>query len=328
LVFALFGALASAAVVKLPGYNVNTTGTTVSGLSSGAFFAVQMHVAFSSLIQGAGVFAGGPYDCAEGSVSVAEDTCMYAIGLNPNKYISTTNSRSGVSIDTVDNLKDDKIYMFSGTKDTTVSPKTMDALQTYYEAFLPKTSIVYINNMVAAHTFPSDDPVNINPCTLSISPYISNCEYDGSGKALQQLLGQLTPRNNGTLGGTIINFDQTEFLGAGHSFASNGYAFIPQNCAAGQRCQLHVAFHGCVQSYQSVGMDFVEHTGYNKWADVNNIIVVYPQTIKSEFAPSNPEGCWDWWGYDSDAKTYDEKTGPQMAAVKAIIDRIGSGLKA
>lgn len=32
---------------------------TVSGLSSGAYFAVQFHVAFSSVIKGAGVIAGG-----------------------------------------------------------------------------------------------------------------------------------------------------------------------------------------------------------------------------------------------------------------------------
>lgn len=32
---------------------------SVSGLSSGAFFAVQFHVAFSRIIMGAGVVAGG-----------------------------------------------------------------------------------------------------------------------------------------------------------------------------------------------------------------------------------------------------------------------------
>ena len=32
---------------------------TVSGLSSGGYFAVQFHVAFSSTIKGAGIIAGG-----------------------------------------------------------------------------------------------------------------------------------------------------------------------------------------------------------------------------------------------------------------------------
>src|SRR4029450_2521644 len=30
--------------------------------------------------------------------------------------------------------------------------------------------------------------------------------------------------------------------------------------------------------------------------------------------------CWDWWGYDS--PDYARKTGPQVAAVKAMVDRL------
>jgi len=40
---------------------VDKTQISVSGLSSGAFFAVQFHVAFSSTIMGAGIVAGGAY---------------------------------------------------------------------------------------------------------------------------------------------------------------------------------------------------------------------------------------------------------------------------
>src|SRR5215217_4360237 len=38
---------------------------TVSGISAGAFFAHQFHVAYSGLVKGAGLVAGGPYACAE-----------------------------------------------------------------------------------------------------------------------------------------------------------------------------------------------------------------------------------------------------------------------
>src|SRR5215208_2203677 len=37
---------------------------TVSGLSSGDFFAHQFHIVHSDLVTGAGVLAGGPYRCA------------------------------------------------------------------------------------------------------------------------------------------------------------------------------------------------------------------------------------------------------------------------
>jgi hypothetical protein len=48
------------AVPKLDG-----TAITVSGLSSGGFFAHQFHIAFSKLVTGAGIIAGGPFGCME-----------------------------------------------------------------------------------------------------------------------------------------------------------------------------------------------------------------------------------------------------------------------
>src|SRR5215217_1643004 len=51
---------------KLPSLqNLDRVTVTVSGLSSGGFFAHQFHVAFSSLVKGAGILAGGPYGCVE-----------------------------------------------------------------------------------------------------------------------------------------------------------------------------------------------------------------------------------------------------------------------
>src|SRR4051794_18564381 len=44
---------------------LDPAGVTVSGISSGAFFAHQFHVAYSGLVKGAGMVAGGLYACAE-----------------------------------------------------------------------------------------------------------------------------------------------------------------------------------------------------------------------------------------------------------------------
>ena len=70
----LLGGQAEAA--KLPSYNVDLDQTSVSGISSGGFMSVQLHLAYSSIISGVGVFAGGPYDCARDSVNRALETCM------------------------------------------------------------------------------------------------------------------------------------------------------------------------------------------------------------------------------------------------------------
>ena len=65
------------AAVNLPALKIDKTQTTVSGLSSGGFMAVQLHVAYSATFaKGAGVVAGGPFYCAEGSIVNATGRCM------------------------------------------------------------------------------------------------------------------------------------------------------------------------------------------------------------------------------------------------------------
>jgi len=315
---------------KLPSFNADIHESTISGLSSGGFFfAVQMHVAFSSTFAGAAIFAGGPYDCAEGSEEMAFQQCMYAfIPPNFNKFVKITDTRvASKLLDPTSNLATSRVYMFSGTVDTTVKQTVMDSLYSYYTHYISNVSAVYYEKtMKAAHTFPTDESINLNPCTLSITPYISNCNYDGAGVALNHLYDNLMPRNNGTLTGQFIQFDQSQFLPnpTSKGLASTGYAYVPAACASGSACKIHISLHGCAQNYESVQMKYVQNTGFNKWADTNNIVVLYPQTHKSEIFPANPEGCWDWWGFDG-ASTYDTNQGVQMKAIYAMLVQATSG---
>jgi len=313
---------------KLPSFNADIHQSTLSGLSSGGFFAVQMHVAYSSTFMGTGIFAGGPYHCAEGSEDKAFEQCMYPIlPPNFNKFVTITNTRASSGlVAPVSNLANSRVYMFSGTVDTTVKQTVMDSLYSYYTHYVTNGSVNYMKTWKAAHTFPTDISTNINPCTLSMTPYISNCKYDGAGAALQQLFSNtLAPRNNGTLGGQIIEFDQSQFLPnpTSKGLASSGYVFVPKACSQGAPCKIHISLHGCAQNYDSVHMDYVENTGFNKWADTNNIVVLYPQTHKSTIFPANPEGCWDWWGFDG-ASTYDTNQGVQMKAIYAMLQQLTS----
>ena len=122
----------------------------------------------------------------------------------------------------------------------------MDSLKTYYETYLPSSSIVYINNMAAAHTQPTDDPANVNKCDVSKTPYLSNCNYDGAGKALEQIYGTLIARNDGTLSGQMLEFDQTEFI-VGYSMATTGYVYVPKACADMQPCKVGFEI-GCMRN--------------------------------------------------------------------------------
>jgi poly(3-hydroxybutyrate) depolymerase len=100
---------------------------------------------------------------------------------------------------------------------------------------------------------------------------------------------------------------------------ATGWAYVPQACRSGSvRCKLHVVFHGCQQNATLVGDKYVRNTGYNRWADTNQMVVLYPQT-----STQATNSCWDWWGYDS--ANYARKSGPQMAAVKAMVDQLTAG---
>ena len=329
---------AAAQVVSLQSYNVDINQTSVSGLSSGGYMAVQFDVAFSSILRGAGVVAGGPYYCAQGSLMAATSTCSCVFGCfgqsstNVAQLITITDRNAGRGlIDGTRNLANHRIWMFSGTSDTVVPQRIMNDLFTYYRHYIDAANISYKNDIAAEHAMPTD--YFGNPCMTRNDPFINNCNYDGAGQLLRWIYGNLNPKNTGQLGGAFINFNQGEFIDQpnDHGMASDGWLYVPVNCGNRQVCTLHVVFHGCKQyetyRYSAGGAGlvtfsttYVRNTGYNKWADTNNIIVLYPQATASS---QNPNGCWDWWGYDD--PNYAAKSGRQMAAVKRMIDRIVSG---
>ncbi len=296
--------------------------TSVSGLSSGAFMAVQFHVAFSSIMKGAAIFAGGPYHCANGSQSTAESNCMYpttAPSIAPCVAATKQYAASG-DIDDPSNLSTQKVFLFGGADDHTVNPVVMDALDSYYRTYMDKSAIDYVDRRPGtSHTMPTLDYGT--SCDESMTPYIGNCNYDGAGLALAQIYGTLAPPAV-TLSGTIVTLPQSQFIAdpSSRALADDAYAYVPAACAKGATCRIHVAFHGCEQNAAAVGSAFYEHAGYNPWADTNHIIVLYPQTSTSD---GDFEGCWDWYGFTG--SDYATKTAPQMAMVRSMIDFLVAG---
>lgn len=309
------------AAVNLPQLKIDKTQTTVSGLSAGGFMAVQLHVAYSATFaKGAGVVAGGPFYCAEGSIVNATGRCMASpAGIPTSTLVNTTNTWASQGlIDPVANLQASKVYLFSGTLDSVVKPGVMDALRTYYNSFVPAANVVYKKDIAAEHAMVTDDYGN--GCSTKGAPYISDCNFDLAGAMLQHLYGTLNARNNATLpAGNYVEFNQNQFI-TNHGMASTGWAYIPQACQAGgtATCRLHVVLHGCKQNISDVQQQYVRNTGYNRWADSNNIVMLYPQT-----STAATNSCFDWWGYDN--ANYAKKSGPQMVAIKAMVDQISSG---
>jgi poly(3-hydroxybutyrate) depolymerase len=332
-----------AAIIALPRFHVDIRETSVSGLSSGAFMAVQFGVAYSSIVKGVGVIAGGPYYCAQGDVEIATSkcsctgffifsSCEVAPGATRVSQLIAITDRDAAqgSIDPTSNMARQRIWMFSGTLDSVVPMPVMNDLLAYYRHYISDGNIRYRNDVRAEHAMPTD--AFGNHCDKLGSPYINNCNVDAAGELLRWIYGDtLQARRVGPLAGRLIHFDQSEFVDGRnperHGLATSGFAFVPAGCegTAAVLCKLHIAFHGCQQNFDSVGDRFVKHAGYNPWADTNRIIVLYPQTAAS--AGTNPNGCWNWFDYDHLDPDYAKKSGVQMQAIKRMIDRI-AGLTA
>ena len=331
-----FGAATHAnATAALAAYNANPALVSVSGLSSGGFMAAQLGIAYSGTFkQGFGVFAGGPDDCARAQSYTA---CMYNGTPSISSPDANIKSWSGTSNeDSLSNLASRQIYLWTGSADTTVGPNVVAQLKSQLSSYYTAANFTEVTTSGAIHTFPTNfSGSGDNSCSSSVSPYISNCTYDGSGAVLQWMYGstKLNAPNTGTLGGTVVTFDQTKFL-TGNGMDSIGYLYVPAACATGSTvCGVHLAVHGCLQGEKEIGMDYVNNTGYNKWADTNNIIVIYPQAVEDSTSHStpgngsvaNPNGCWDWIGWYG--SNFDEKGGVQMAALVAMVNQVTSGYK-
>jgi len=317
------------AASALPSFNGDATQTSVSGLSSGAFMAVQYQVAFSSTVKGAGVVAGGPYYCSGALGYSAAAICMGMVPFlppNPALMLAATQTFAATAqIDPLSSLKNDRIYVFSGTKDTVVYQQAVDATVAFFQmAGVPDANLTYVNTVPSGHALITPKFGNI--CSANASPYISHCAvkgqgYDQAGALLKFIYGALNPPAK-TLSGKIVTFNQREFADAGTGMADTAYLYVPKSCSqTGASCKVHVAIHGCEQSAQVVGNEFYTDTGYNNWADSNNLLVLYPQVNPSTI-PFNPKGCWDWVGYTG--PNYATKSGTQLVAIKAMVDRLTS----
>ena len=314
---------------------LNTQGQlTVSGLSSGAYMAVQMHVSHSANINGSAIFAGGPFYCAESNIEYATHKCMDQLLGPPDTQglVALTMTDAALKlIDSPTHLKDSRVYLFSGKDDSVVDQRVMKSLLQYYNSFIPSPQNIMSDfNMNAEHCIPT---VNYGEdCATLASPYIGKCGFDGAGKALQHLFEDtLIPPSNSASGdgiaANLFSFDQTPFFINDNlnSIGDTGYIYIPSACATGATggaasCRVHMSFHGCEQNLDLIGNEYAAHSGFNAWAEANNIIIVYPYVKASALIPYNPKGCWDWWAYTN--VYYGTKSGVQVKFAAAIAEKI------
>lgn len=315
---------ASQAADKLPPMGAAPDQTSVSGLSSGAFMAVQLQVAYSDAIIGAGVVAGGPYYCAANSIVFA-GICMGQVPFfPPNPALMAQAAHRFAQDKTIASLKHlatRRVYVFSGRDDTVVRPPAVEATVAFFnQVGVTDERLKFVRDVPAGHALIS--PGQGNDCAANAAPFISHCSVDGqpydqAGDLLQHIYGPLQPRAS-KAEGHILAFNQREFGPKESGLSDEGYLYVPPACAkANAHCKVHVAIHGCEQSAEVIGNRYYTETGYNEWADTNQMLILYPQVSKLLF---NPNGCWDWWGYSG--ANYALRSGPQMKAIHAMIARL------
>ena len=213
---------AGVAAQSLPRLAASTGDVTVSGISSGGYMAVQFQVAYSSVVRGAGIVAGGPYYCAEGSVRRALGNCMAPSGKDlpptPDETLRTARQLAAAGrIDPLKYLQDDRVWLLAGGNDKTVLPPVMEALDAFYRATLPGEAISFVKVPDAGHAMLSVADPQANACPTSETPFINRCQnIDAAGKLLTHLLGPLQPPAPPPAGEMIV-FDQRPFVPAGRS---------------------------------------------------------------------------------------------------------------
>ncbi len=245
----LLGSAAATAAEPLPALNLDLGQTTVSGISSGAFMAVQFGTAHSATVTGVAATAGGPYFCAGqdswagAGVSRAIARCMQGDPSYPAVPITATDlSQMSAAvrawgarglIDDSANLAQQRVWIFHGYNDGIVKRPVSDALQSWYGGFVPAGQIFYKDELRAAHAQISAscaaggngaavaEGASCNPCAITGGNFINQCPaasasgsaaYDAAGVALQLFYGPLQRTASGSLGGQVLAFDQRPYI--------------------------------------------------------------------------------------------------------------------
>ena len=315
---------------------------TISGLSSGADFAIQFQVAFSSLISGTAVFAGQPYHCAtlrlsendpllsfpDPSVPICfncpeNTTLLYdhcknilAGDINHDPLIAMAKEyESKKLIDSLSNLENKAIFLFRGQFDRTYLPGSVTG--EFFTHFGSNVSTDYIDTIPAQHAWPTKDfgPLCGNTGSLEncgVDAY--DLVFDYFAKVFEE---SYHPPVETIDSNALQIFSQKKYMNKDTErfLDDSGYLYLPSNCREkNNNCDIHIIFHGCnVENYYQ---DAVDHLSLNRWAEANQWIVLWPK-LKAQPATDNlwevtvqqQQGCWDPYG----------QTGPLYATKKGLL---------
>jgi len=234
-------------------------------------------------------------------------------------------------IDAVEHLRNMKIYTYDGVTERHEGYATKKT----HEFFEQLGADVLANfTTPGGHGWPQAS--GVNPCGdpgrwwmgawFSGSPWaVENCGYDGPGAMLQHLYGPLNPPADAVVRSSVLLFDQAPF-GDVHKTGLDkpGMIYVPASCASGAQCKLHISLHGghepWVFEYELVQGSKSHGLSINRWAETNNMVVLWPKVgYQSDYFKLR-QNNWDSYGETGD--DFDTKTGVQMVAIRKMIETI------
>jgi poly(3-hydroxybutyrate) depolymerase len=312
--------------VALPALHVDPARVAVTGISAGAYMATQAQIAYPEIFHGAALVAGGPYDCAQGSLVTAFGACMKGVPApDVAALVKAAQARAAKGeIGSLEKLAGKKVYILHGRQDAVIAEPVAQAAVDFYQALkaavpaLATLSVTWDGTRDFGHTFPTENAGAA--CDKVAAPFIGNCGFDAAAAVFRELYGP-PPRKAGQAEGELRRFDQNALRPADTDayLADEGVVYLPRACRQGRRCGVLVALHGCLQNLDGVGEAFVRDAGFNRWADVYDVAVLYPQVRTA--SPANPKACWDWFGYSG--ANYATRDGVQLRWLMRALAALG-----
>lgn len=325
---ALGGCATGTASEGLPTLQLDPARVAVAGISSGAIMAQQVHLAYADRLRGAALLSGPPYQCAAGSLEQALGQCMAAPAPGPDAAVLAQRiverSERG-ELASLNGLQGDAVLVAHGRHDAVVSEPVARAALAVYEN-LPQAasmSLRWDGDGDFAHLWPTLDAGG--DCATTAAPYLGNCGRDFAAEVVQTLFGA-SHSKAAEASGELVEFAQASFNPDGRDalLDDKGFLYVPKVCADGESCGLLVVFHGCDQGAAVVGDAFAKNNGLNRLAADQRLVVLYPQA-RASYAPLNPKGCWDWWGFSG--ADYDTRSGAQLVWLANAVSALGIELK-
>jgi pimeloyl-ACP methyl ester carboxylesterase len=297
------------------GLAIDPNGITVSGISSGAAMAQQLHLAYPDLFSGAALIAGVPWGCAEGSIATALGQCTARAEapLPVAGYLERLRSAAADGrVGDPQLLADDRAWVFHGSLDKAVAEPVSRAAFEVYAGLLPAAQLAWVADVAAAHNFPT--LAKGHACDAMQPPFIGACDYDAAG----ELLGFLYPGLDAPDRATTAELQAVTLPGAAAAgLDETAFLYLPESCPE-NGCRLHLVLHGCKQSQTDVGQAFMQDSGYLPWAIANQVVLAFPQVVAGA---ANPLSCWDWWGYTG--VNYLERDAAQMRVLADWVRSLG-----